>query len=355
MKNWKRVLCVLICCVMLALCSCQSAQVKEPKTQSKTFYEFFDTECAVFSYLGDTEAFEANAGYVRERLQMYHRYFDIYFGYSGLTNVNTLKKAKDGPVAVSDELFDFLVYAKEMYTLTDGAVNIAMGAVLSLWHDVREQIDEDPTLAVLPTEEELLMASLHTNIDDLILDEENKTVYYRDPDLKLDVGALAKGYACEKIAEELMARGITSYVLNFGGNIRTIGTKVTGAGWVTGITNPKRGEDPFLVRVELKDTSLVTSGDYQRYFVYESVKYHHIIDPDTLYPSRYFTSVSILTEDSGLGDALSTALFCMPREEGLLLLDKLRENGMRADVLWVDTEGNTYMTDGFSSIVYTES
>ena len=357
MKNIKRAICVLLCAVVLLSCSCRTPDgpVAQPKTQSKTFYEFFDTECAVFSYLGDTDEFSQNAEFVRGELEMYHKLFNIYYAYSGVTNIYTLnKKAKDAPVAVSDELFSFLLYAKEMHALTEGAVNIAMGSVLSLWHDVREQIDEDPTLAVLPTDEQLREANLHTNIEDLILDGENKTVYYRDPNLKLDVGALAKGYACEKIADAFIERGITSYVLNFGGNIRTIGTKTNGEGWVTGITNPMRGEDPFILRVSLKRISLVTSGDYQRYFVYERVKYHHIIDPKTLYPARYFTSVSILTDDSGLGDALSTALFCMSREDAQLLLDKLADEGKTVDVLWVDTEGNTYMTDGFSAIVYTE-
>ncbi len=357
MRKINRMICFLVVCVLLFFTGCNPPpkDPPEPKTQSKTFYEYFDTECAVFSYLGDTEAFSGNAEFVRSELEKYHRLFDIYFSYAGVTNLNTLNKnAKNAPVAVSDELFEFLVFAKEMYSLTNGKVNIAMGAVLSIWHNVREIIEEDPTRAVLPTKEQLEEANLHTDIEDLILDADNKTVYYADPKMKLDVGALAKGYACEKIAQELIARGVTSYVLNFGGNMRAIGTKVNGNGWVTGIRNPFRGDNPFVLRMSLKNASLVTSGDYQRYFVYDGVKYHHIIDPETLYPTTYHTSVSILTEDSGLGDALSTAFFCMTTEEAQHLIDTLLERGVRVDVLWVDAEGKTYMTDGFSSTVIKE-
>ena len=357
MRKINRMICFLVVCVLLFFTGCNppSPSTEEPKTQSKTFYEYFDTECAVFSYLGDQKAFSENAEFVRLELEKYHRLFDIYFSYAGVTNLNTLNKtAKNAPVAVSDELFAFLVYAKEMYSLTNGKVNIAMGAVLSIWHDVREIIEEDPTLAVLPTKEQLEEANLHTNIEDLILDAENKTVYYADAKMKLDVGALAKGYACEKIAEKLMARGVTSYVLNFGGNMRAIGTKVYGNGWVTGIRNPFRNENPFVLRMILKDASLVTSGDYQRYFVYEGVKYHHIIDPETLYPTTYFTSVSILTEDSALADALSTAFFCMPRESSLLVIEALKKEGITVDVLWVGSSGEIFMTDGFSSTVVEE-
>ena len=166
MRKINRMICFLVVCVLLFFTGCNPPpkDPPEPKTQSKTFYEYFDTECAVFSYLGDSKAFSENAEFVRSQLEKYHRLFDIYFSYAGVTNLNTLNKtAKNAPVAVSDELFAFLVYAKEMYSLTNGKVNIAMGAVLSIWHDVREIIEEDPTLAVLPTKEQLEEANLHTH------------------------------------------------------------------------------------------------------------------------------------------------------------------------------------------------
>ncbi len=354
-----RVFALCLCALLLFSCSCNliTPEEKDPEVRSENYFEYFDTVCSVLSYAGDEEeVFLQNAALVKSELSRYHKLFDIYFGYSGVTNVYTLnKKAKVAPVVVDETLFDFLVYAKEMYTLTEGKVNVAMGAVLSIWHDARESVEDDPMTFQMPTDETLREANTHTNIDDLILNADDKTVYFSDPELKLDVGALAKGYATEKIGEMLEERGVTSYVLNFGGNIRAIGTRPSGAPWVTGITNPdKTSSEAFVARINLSDTSLVTSGDYERYFVYEGERYHHIIDPLTLYPTKYARSVSILTADSGLADALSTALFCMSYEDGVRLLDTLKEKGHTVDVLWVFASGDVKMTDGFARVVLEE-
>lgn len=355
MQRYQRMAALLLCVVLLFLSGClpqKPTTAEDPKAKAENFYQYFDTLCAVLSYAGDSDAqFSQNVELVREQLASYHELFDIYRAYAGVTNLHTLNEtASQAPVAVSDALFDFLVYAKEMYALTGGTVNVAMGAVLSLWHEVREDAEENPNVA-LPSEAALAEAASHTDIHDLILDEENKTVYYKDPELKLDVGALAKGYATEQIGRMLEERGITSYVLNFGGNIRAIGTRPSGAGWITGITNPdKTSNEPFALRITLRNVSLVTSGDYERYFEQGGVRYHHIIDPKTCYPATYFTSVSILMADSALADALSTALFCMSYEDGAAMVNSLRAQGKGVDVLWIAKGGELTMTDGFRSI-----
>ena len=165
--------------------------------------------------------------------------------------------------------------------------------------------------------------------------------------MRLDVGAIGKGYATEQAAQLLISRGVTSYVLNFGGNIRAIGEKVTGNGWTTGITNPdKTSSESFVCRVLIKDISLVTSGDYERYYYVNGEKYHHIIDKDTNMPAKHFTSVSVFTKDSARADALSTALFCMTYEEGLALIRSIGN----VDVIWVTADGTVKMTDGITLV-----
>jgi thiamine biosynthesis lipoprotein len=159
------------------------------------------------------------------------------------------------------------------------------------------------------------------------------------------VGAIGKGYATEQAARMLIERGVSSYVLNVGGNIRVIGEKTNGDGWVTGITHPDRSSsEQFITKVIIKNTSLVTSGDYQRFYTVDGVRYHHVIDQETLMPADHFTSVSIFTPDSGLADALSTALFCMSYEDGLALVESI--GGV--DVIWVDKEYNVRYTDGIT-------
>ena len=238
------------------------------------------------------------------------------------------------------------LYAKEIHKITDGRVNIAMGSVLSIWHDYRTIGMSDPSAAELPPMDKLIAAAEHTDINGLVIDEENSTVTLTDPAMKLDVGAIAKGYAVEMIARRLEEQGITGFVLNVGGNVRTVGTKGNGDRWVVGIDNPTDDDEkPFLAYLGLAGQSLVTSGSYQRYYLVDGKRYHHIIDPETLMPSEDFTSVSILTDSSADGDALSTALFCMSFEEGLALIESLPNT----EAMWVFSDGREKISDGFDS------
>lgn len=323
------------------------------ETKSKVIsYSHFNTVSTIYAY-GDTteEEFNRYVTIVDETLGYYHKLFDIYFGYSGVDNINTInKKAGKEPVKVDKALVDFLLYCKELYTLTGGKTNVMLGSVLKIWHDAREDAEDDFGYLDpkdLPTAAELAAAAEHTSIDLLVIDEEASTVYISDPKASLDVGAIAKGYTVERLYDLLVAEGADSVALNIGGNLRTIGVKPGGENWTTGITNPdKEAEDSLKCRIEIGDTSVVTSGDYERYFIAGDKKYHHIIDPVTLVPAEYFSSVTILTADSGLADALSTALFCMPYEQGRAFLDSLE--GVEA--VWVFKDGTMYYTDGVNIV-----
>ena len=321
---------------------------KYPTRTKQVSYLHFNTVTTLSSY-GDTteEEFNEYVKTVDEMLGYYHKLFDIYFEYSGVNNLKTVNKnAGKEPVAVDEELIDFLLYCKELYTLTKGKTNVMLGSVLSVWHDARETASASGgvlNIADFPSTSSLLEANKHTSIESLVIDKEAKTVYISDAEASIDVGAVAKGYAAEKVAQKLEDMGADSVALNAGGNIITIGLKPDGSKWVTGITNPdKTAENSLICRVEIGETSLVTSGDYERYFVCDGVRYHHIIDPETLMPAGYFASVSIFSADSGLADALSTALFCMSYEEGLALIESV--GGV--DVLWICKDGTMKMTDG---------
>ena len=139
--------------------------------------------------------------------------------------------------------------------------------------------------------------------------------------------------------------GAEGYVLNVGGNIRCIGARPDGSGWVTAIRNPDRAAEDFALRIRISDTACVTSGIYERYFTVNGVRYHHIIDKDTLNPAAYYESLTVITRDSGLADALSTALFCMPWEESVRLAESLE--GVEA--LWIFPDGEQRSTSGFAA------
>ncbi len=315
------------------------------KPRGSVNFTYFDTVSYVYTYAGDSDkAFEKNAEEVFDILGYYHQLFDIYHEYSGVTNICTINKNAGGEaVEVEPELIEFLLYAKELYAITGGEMNIMMGSVLRLWHDARTLASEKPSEAYVPDMDKLLEAKALTDISLLEIDVEKCTVRITKSGASLDVGALGKGYATEKAAEHLELNGVTSYVLNIGGTIRTIGTKPDGSGWRTGVTNP-HDKDTYAKYINIADVSCVTSGDYERYYTVDGVRYHHIIDRDTLMPSDHFSSITVLTKNSGLADALSTALFSMSYEDGLLLLEKIDEE---VEVLWIAKDGTQLTTDGF--------
>lgn len=349
MRLWKKFICLCFAIGFPVFLTGCPIVVQKAEPQGKTYYTFFDTVSTIYSYAGDDEAvFEENAAAASELLEDYHRRLDIYHEYSGMNNLCTVNKNAGGEaVTVDRETMDFLVYAKDLCAKTNGKLNIMFGAVLKPWHDSRERAADAPGSAAIPGMDTLKAAQTHTGLELLELDEDALTVRITDPDARLDVGAIGKGYATERAARLLEERGAESYVLNIGGNIRIVGHKPDGSGWMTGIKDPFDHESAYAMYLELADTSCVTSGIYERFFTVDGVRYHHIIDPDTLMPAQYFASVSVITKDSGLADALSTALFCMPQAEGQALIDRLDEE---IQVLWIDLEGNQAYTDGIHPI-----
>jgi len=315
-----------------------------------SYFQYFDTISYIYSYKYDSrEEFEANCKTAEDTLMYYHRLFDIYYEYEGITNLCTLNKNAGGDaLRVDRELIDFLLYCREIYVMTEGKMNPMLGAVLKLWHNAREAASADASAAYIPALSELEEADLHTDFSLLEIDAENSTVRISDPAASLDVGAVAKGYAVEMAARALEDAGVTSYVFNVGGNIRIIGTKTDGDGWVTGIKDPNDPNYSYSLYLKISDTSIVTSGVYERYFTVGGKKYHHIIDPGTLMPADYFDSVSILTKDSGLGDALSTAVFCMPYEEGLAIIESLPGT----EAVWILPDGTVKMSSGVDPYEY---
>ncbi len=328
------------------LCSCSPKAIF-----TKYSFDYFDTAISVQGYESSKSDFQKQTDRIFDMYDEYHKLFTIYDSYEGINNLHTVNSLTNGAhttVEVDRKIIDLLLFSKEMYEKTDGAVNIAMGSVLSIWHDYRENGISDPLNAKLPPASLLSEAGLHSDINNIIIDEESCTVLLSDPQMTLDVGAIAKGYATEMIAQTLEAQGISGYVLNAGGNVRTIGAQANGKSWQVGVENPYGSEDsPYFVITELAGMSLVTSGSYQRYYIVDGKKYNHIINPDTLMSSDIYLSVSVIAKSSALADALSTALFSMPYEEGSAFVESL--DGV--EVMWVFDENNIKYSSGFSEYV----
>ncbi|MGN1399324.1 MAG: FAD:protein FMN transferase [Erysipelotrichaceae bacterium] len=347
--RFSRVLCqILLVGALLIAFGCQKETTRD-KPIGKVSYNYFDTVSYVYDYTNDTDKeFEQFSNGVFDILAYYHQLFDIYHDYSGINNLKTINdQAGISPVEVDQQLIDFLLYCKEMYTLTSGKMNVMLGSVLTLWHDCRSAAADDPSNSKIPEIELLQQAGEHTSIDSLVIDEINKTVYISDSQASIDVGAVGKGYATEKAAQYLIENGKDGYVLNIGGNIRTIGTKPNGDSWVTGIKNPNDPDGDFPIRISISNISCVTSGVYERYFTVDGKRYHHIIDSDTLFPADYFASLTILADDSGLADSLSTALFCCDEQTGRDILSKMPQVG----AIWIYSDGKVSYTENVKELI----
>ena len=308
-----------------------------------TFLDLFDTVTTISGMTDSEENFRQRVGQIHDVLLRYHQLFDIYNDYPGLNNLKTVNDhAGMEPVQVDGEIIRLLLDCRHYDELTGHTVNVAMGSVLALWHEARTAGLDDPAHAALPDEEALKNAATHTDWAAVEIDEEAGTVYLADPALRLDVGAVAKGWAAQRAAEATP----TGFLISVGGNVCATGPKDDpGTPWVVGITDPDGGSD-YLHTLYNRDSAIVTSGDYQRYYVVDGETYHHIIDPATLYPAKRYRSVTVICGDSGLADALSTALFILPREEGEALAGRCG-----AEAMWVDAEGNRFYTPGFQTYI----
>lgn len=335
---------LMLLCVLLSGCASASRE-PEQKQYTASFLDVFDTVTSIVGRAESEEVFSPVAHGIHEELRFYHQQFDIYNSYDGLNNLKTVNdNAGIAPVEVDPCIIALLQDCREYHTLTGGKVNPAMGGVLLLWHEARNDGINDPANAYLPREEALRQAAAHMDFDAVVIDEAASTVFITDPNVRLDVGAVAKGWSVQRAA----ANAPSGLLISVGGNVCATGPKDdTGTAWVVGVQDPDGG-DSYLHTLYLTRGSLVTSGDYQRAYVVEGELYHHIIDPETLYPSTLWRSVTVLCADSGLADALSTALFLLPLEEGQALLEKTG-----AQAMWADRAGNLFYSPGFQDHIRT--
>lgn len=360
MKLKKLVLSLLSLSMMMIMTGCS----KKYELMNHYITGPFDTITTYMSYASSEDEFNEQCDYIEEQLNYYDQLFDKYNTYNGMNNLKTINdNAGKKAIEVDQPLIDLLNLSIERNQKISSKVNIAFGSVINIWHDYREEAESHDGVGTVPSDEELEKANQHTSIDSIEIDEKKKTVYINDALVSIDVGATAKGYAIELIKDGLIEMGVDNFLLSGGGNVASHGQrKIQKEGefylddcadkFCVGIESPQDGnyaasaDDPDSENeavLVVQGESIVTSGDYQRFYQdVNGVRYHHLIDPETLYPAVHFRSVSIITEDSGLADFLSSAVFLMEYEEGLKLVNSL--DGVEA--IWLLEDGKIRMSDG---------
>ena len=240
----RRLLPLLLSVLLLAGCASPAAPKEEgAKRYEATFLTLFDTVTTVVGYAESEEDFQATAQSLHDALLEYHQLYDIYSDYDGVVNLKAVNDAAGGaPVVVDRKIIDLLLFCRDLCEGTGGQVNAALGGVLALWHDAREAGISDPASAALPDAAALAEAARHADFSSVIIDEAASTVQITDPALRLDVGAIAKGYAVEQVCRAAP----DGLLLSVGGNVRATGPKPGGENWVVGIQAPGGESGAFL-------------------------------------------------------------------------------------------------------------
>ena len=245
------------------------------------------------------------------------RKYDTMFSYTNEdSDIYKINHAGGAAVEVSEETIDLIKRGIYYGDLSDGAFDISIGAVSSLW----DFSSEEPAV---PSSAALAEARTHVNYKNIIL--KDNTVMLRDPKAAIDVGAIAKGYIADRVKEYLEDQGVKHAVINLGGNVQTIGTKPDGTDYNIAIQKPFAKSGDAITSVKVANQSVVSTGIYQRYFeADDGTLYHHILDPSTGAPCKNnLYSVTIITDSSLTADALSTTCFLLGYEEGMRLIDQL--------------------------------
>ena len=296
---------IVLCIVSVLLCGCSST-TKDPL--SKTGF-YFDTVITITLYDSKNE-------------ELLNTCFDYCTEFENLvsrtittSDVSRINSAGGKPIEVSDTTIELLKKGIEFGVLTNGAFDITIAPLMELW-----DIKNNP--GNVPSETDITEALSHVNYKNILID--GNTVTLTDSLAAIDLGGIAKGYMADQLKEYLLRKGVTSAIINLGGNVLTIGAKPDGTSFNIGIQKPFDKQNETITSVSVKDSSVVTSGSYERYFKVHDTIYHHILNTDTGYPcDNELLSVTILSEESIDGDALSTSCFALGLEEGQKLIESL--------------------------------
>lgn len=334
MKFLKKLSCLLILFLMtIIVAGC--ANQKLPNNPTSKTELVIGTVCTITLYdKNDVAIIDESFARLRELENI----LSINKSNTELDKVNEMAGIE--PVEVSDDTFNVVKKGLEYSKLSGGALDITIGPLVKLWG-----IGTDS--ARLPSEDEINEKKALVNYNKVEIDEAKKSIFLKDPNMIIDLGAIAKGYAADEVVKILKDAGVSSAIIDLGGNIYVIGDKIDGAPWKVGVQNPEKSDSNTIGFVSVSNRSIVTSGIYERYFEHEGKDYHHILNPETGYPyDNNILGVSILSDTSIDGDSLSTTLFALGVDEGLKLINSL--DGV--DAIFITKNHELYLTDGFKEV-----
>jgi thiamine biosynthesis lipoprotein len=317
---------ILISILSLFVMSCT-----EKEKMYKESRVLMDTFCTITVVSASKEKAQAaiHAGFAEiKRLETLLNYFSSD---SEITGINLAAGMK--PVKVEDDTLEIVSKTYNISEATYGVFDATLAPVIKLW-----KFSKDPSRSSMPSKEEVKQALKLVGYKKMIIDRTASEVFLKDQGMEIDLGGIAKGYAADKAVDAIKAKGINAALVAIAGDIKGFGANLSGQGWKVGIQNPrpeteseKPWEDIFAV-LHLKDKAISTSGDYQRFFMKDGERYHHILDPETGFSAGSgLISVTVIAPEGYLADSISTAVFVLGAEKGLALMDSMGLDGVLVD------------------------
>jgi thiamine biosynthesis lipoprotein len=243
------------------------------------------------------------------------------------------RNAGKHPVQVAPELFHLIERAIGISGITDGAFDISYASMDRIWKF-------DGSMKQMPSEEEIKTSVSKVGFENIILDNENRTVFLKQPGMKIGFGGIGKGYAADAAKELLIKKGVSSGIINASGDMNTWGKQPNGNDWTVAITNPMNKNSAFAT-LPLKQGAVVTSGDYEKFVRFNGKRYAHIINPKTGFPSTGIISVTVFAPKAELADALATSVFVMGKEVGLDRINQLP----KIECIIIDEQGKVHTSE----------
>lgn len=320
------VLLFLLCIAMLT--ACQNSD--ENKKVSKDIFAM-DTYMTVTAYGKNAE------NGVNKAVDEINRLETVLSAEKQESDIYKLNETGSG--TLSTDTKDIVSKALEINKTTNGAFDISIYPLMVKWGFTTQKYN-------VPSKNEISKLLKDVDSSKIIFDEKSGNIKLKE-NMKIDLGGIAKGYTSSRVMQIFKEHGVTSGLVSLGGNVQALGTKTDGTAWQIAIENPDKSSD-YIGVVSVKDKAVITSGGYERYFEKNGKTYHHILDPETGYPAESgLKSVTIVSDDGTLADALSTSLFVMGKEKAL---DYWHEHKNEFDTVLVDDNGDITITGGLEKI-----
>ena len=238
------------------------------------------------------------------------------------------------PVKVNSEVFDLVARALKISEITDGAFDISYASMDKIWKF-------DGTMKTMPTKEAIKKSVEKIGYKNVILDKKEQTIFLKIAGMKLGLGGIGQGYIADKVKDLLFSKGCTSGIINVSGDINAWGKQPDGKLWTIGIVNPLN-KNKIFATFPLEDSAVETSGSYEKYVIFDGIRYSHIIDPRTGYPAKGVVSVSVFAKQTEIADALATGIFVMGVDVGLDLVNQIKG----IECIIVDDQGKIHASKG---------